>query len=660
MGLFILSFRPDEEIREYLKGVLYMNYNQIAKDILTNVGGSGNVKGLTHCFTRLRFQLKDSKKANKETIEHLEGVISVVESGGQFQVVLGTKVNQVYDAIIPMISIDETTEISEEKVSIWNRILIAVSAMFTPMVPAIAASGLLKGFLTIAKIMAAKQGVDITVNQTYTLIMAGTDALFYFMPVILAYTSAKVFKANEFIAMALGGTMCYPSVVALMTGKDVVSMFGVTITKASYASSVIPIIIGVFILSYVQKFLEKVIPEILKIILVPGLSLLVMLPATFMVFGPIGIYIGNAITFVYTGMMNLSPAICGAFIGGMWCVFVIFGAHRALLPIGINDVAQFGHQNLLAFAGAANFSQGGAALGVMLKTKNKDLKTVAASAAISASVCGITEPAIYGCNLRLKRPMIYAIICGAIGGAIMGVGGVYGDSFANNGILTFATYAAFGMKPFVYYLVGVGVSFFGAMILTYLFGFDEMGDKKKKTEATEAARTTESNTTAENKNYELDPSEADLFLSSPIEGEAVSMTKVNDEVFSSMALGNGIAIIPEKGEVVAPEDCTVTLIYPTLHALGLMLDNGVEMIIHVGINTVQLEGKHFKKFVEEGSHIKKGTKILSFDIDALKKEGYDTIVPIIVSNTPAFQQVSGITGKGATLEKSVIAIKKNQ
>ena len=653
MGLFILSFRPDEEIRKYLKGELYMNYNQIAKDILTNVGGSGNVKGLTHCFTRLRFQLKDSKKANKETIEHLEGVISVVESGGQFQVVLGTKVNQVYDAIIPMISIDETTEISEEKVSIWNRILIAVSAMFTPMVPAIAASGLLKGFLTIAKIMAAKQGVDITVNQTYTLIMAGTDALFYFMPVILAYTSAKVFKANEFIAMALGGTMCYPSVVALMTGKDVVSMFGVTITKASYASSVIPIIIGVFILSYVQKFLEKVIPEILKIILVPGLSLLVMLPATFMVFGPIGIYIGNAITFVYTGMMNLSPAICGAFIGGMWCVFVIFGAHRALLPIGINDVAQFGHQNLLAFAGAANFSQGGAALGVMLKTKNKDLKTVAASAAISASVCGITEPAIYGCNLRLKRPMIYAIICGAIGGAIMGVGGVYGDSFANNGILTFATYAAFGMKPFVYYLVGVGVSFFGAMILTYLFGFDEMGDKKKKTEATPDVRTT-------TKNLELDPSEADLFISSPIEGEAVSMTKVNDEVFSSMALGNGIAIIPEKGEVVAPEDCTVTLIYPTLHALGLMLDNGVEMIIHVGINTVQLEGKHFKKFVEEGSHIKKGTKILSFDIDALKKEGYDTIVPIIVSNTSVFQQVSGITGKGATLEKSVIAIKKNQ
>ena len=631
-----------------------MNYNQIAKDIITNVGGSENIKGLTHCFTRLRFELRDSKKAKREVIEHLEGVISVVESGGQFQVVLGTKVTKVYEAIVPMVSLEENTaDGSEEKGSVWNRILIAISSMFTPMVPAIAASGLLKGLLTIARITASKHGMDITVNQTYILIMAATDALFYFMPIILAYTSAKVFKANEFIAMALGGTMCYPAVVSLMTGQDAVSMFGIAITKASYASSVIPIIIGVFILAYIQKFLEKIIPEVLKIILVPGISLLVMIPATFMVFGPIGIYIGNGINFIYTGMMNLSPALCGAFVGGMWCVFVIFGAHRALLPIGINDVAQFGHQNLLAFAGAANFSQGGAALGVMLKTKSKDLKTVAASAAISASVCGITEPAIYGCNLRLKKPMIYAIICGAIGGAIMGVGGVYGDSFANNGVLTFATYAAFGMKTFIYYLIGVAVSFFGAMGLTYLFGFDDINGK--------TGRVSGSNEEAAETQDVLNiTSGADILIGSPVEGTAVPMTSVNDEVFSSMALGNGIAIVPEKGEVAAPEDCTVTLVYPTLHALGLMLDSGAEMIIHVGINTVQLEGKHFEKHVEEGAHVSKGTRLLSFDIEALEKEGYDTVIPIIISNTAAFREVTGITGSGASLEKPVIAIKNNQ
>ncbi|MBE7722179.1 beta-glucoside-specific PTS transporter subunit IIABC [Lacrimispora indolis] len=638
-----------------------MNYNQIAKDIIENVGGSENIRGLTHCFTRLRFQLKDSKKAKKEIIEHLEGVISVVESGGQFQVVLGTKVTKVYEALLPMVSLEEDTGSSEEKGSIGNRILIAISSMFTPMVPAIAASGLLKGLLTIARITASNHGMDITVNQTYILIMAATDALFYFMPIILAYTSAKVFKANEFIAMALGGTMCYPAVVSLMTGKDAVSMFGIAITKASYASSVIPIIIGVFILAYIQKFLEKIIPEVLKIILVPGISLLIMIPATFMVFGPIGIYIGNAINFIYTGMMNLSPALCGAFVGGMWCVFVIFGAHRALLPIGINDVAQFGHQNLLAFAGAANFSQGGAALGVMLKTKSKDLKTVAASAAISASVCGITEPAIYGCNLRLKRPMIYAIICGAIGGAIMGVGGVYGDSFANNGVLTFATYAAFGMKTFIYYLVGVGVSFFGAMALTFLFGFDDITAKAGQASGSgKASSGAAAEEMAESQDVLEITSSADILISSPVEGLAVPMTSVNDEVFSSMALGNGIAIVPEKGEVVAPEDCTVTLVYPTLHALGLMLDNGAEMIIHVGINTVRLEGKHFEKFAEEGAHVKKGTRLLTFDLDALKKEGFDTVVPIIISNTAAFREVTGITGAGASVEKPVIAIKNNQ
>ncbi len=630
-----------------------MNYNQIAKDIITNVGGSDNIRGLTHCFTRLRFELRDTKKAKKEVIEHLEGVISVVESGGQFQVVLGTKVTKVYEAILPMISLEENTAGSEEKGSVWNRILIAISSMFTPMVPAIAASGLLKGLLTIARITASNHGMDITVNQTYILIMAATDALFYFMPIILAYTSAKVFKANEFIAMALGGTMCYPAVVSLMTGSEAVSMFGIAITKASYASSVIPIIIGVFILAYIQKFLEKIIPEVLKIILVPGISLLVMIPATFMVFGPIGIYIGNGINFIYTGMMNLSPALCGAFVGGMWCVFVIFGAHRALLPIGINDVAQFGHQNLLAFAGAANFSQGGAALGVMLKTKSKDLKTVAASAAISASVCGITEPAIYGCNLRLKKPMIYAIICGAIGGAIMGVGGVYGDSFANNGVLTFATYAAFGMKTFIYYLIGVAVSFFGAMGLTFLFGFDDISGKGERVSGSDEG-------SAGSQDVLGITSGADILISSPVEGTAVPMTSVSDEVFSSMALGNGVAIVPEKGEVVAPEDCTVTLVYPTLHALGLMLDSGAEMIIHVGINTVQLEGKHFKKHVEEGAHVTKGTRLISFDLDALKKEGYDTVVPIIISNTAAFGEVTGITGSGASLQKPVIAIKNNQ
>ena len=458
-----------------------MDYENIAGNILDYVGGSENVKSLTHCFTRLRLELTNPGQADQEAIRRLEGVIGVVESGGQLQVVMGTKVSAVYEAMQRVMGRENTAgreetagraSQSEPRRRLFlNRILIAVSAMFTPMVPAIAASGLLKGLLTIARITASGRGVDITGNQTYVILMAATDAIFYFMPLILAYTSAKVFKANEFVAMALGGTMCYPAILTLMTGEEQVRMFGLAITKANYPSSVIPIIIGVFILAVLERVLNRVIPEVLKIILVPGISLLLMVPAIYMVFGPIGIYIGNAISYLYTGMMNISPTVCGAFIGGMWCVFVIFGA---LIPIGIQDVARFGRQNLLAFAGAANFSQGGAALGVMLRTGDRDLKAIAASAALSATVCGITEPAIYGCNLRLKRPMIYAIMCGAAGGAVMGFGGVYGDAFANNGVLTLATYAAFGMRKFLYYLVGIGISFFGSALLTWGLGFEDL------------------------------------------------------------------------------------------------------------------------------------------------------------------------------------------
>lgn len=370
---------------------------------------------------------------------------------------------------------------------------------------------------------------------------------------------------------------------------------------------------------------------------------MIMVPAIFMVFGPIGIYIGNIINFLYSGMMGFSAILCGAFIGGMWCVFVIFGAHRALLPIGINDVALFGRQNLLAFAGAANFSQGGSALGVMLKTKNKNLKTVSASAMISAVICGITEPAIYGCNLRLKKPMVCAVICGALGGAIMGAGGVYGDAFANNGVLTLATYAAFGLKKFIFYLIGVGVAFFGAAILTFLVGFDDIIDNKK--EAEDESKFTE---------------EADIIIASPIEGITMPLNQVADQVFSSGALGKGVAVIPSAGEVVAPDDCTISSIYPTLHALGLTLDNGVEMIIHIGMDTVNLQGKYFKKFVEEGQHVTKGTKLISFDLEEIKKEGYDVVTPVIISNSADYIRISGLVGKKADINEAVIAVQKNK
>lgn len=597
-----------------------MDYQAIAKEILKDVGGKDNIVDVTHCYTRLRFILKDTKQANKEALLQTEGVISVVESGGQYQVVLGNKVAHVYNALEPLLAQQLTTKTStKEKNSLGNRILNTVVAIFTPVVPAIAASGMLKGILAIAVMVANNfYQVDLKPLNTYIILSAASDALFYFMPVILGYSAAKVFKTNEYIAMVIGATLCYPTIVSLMTEESAVTLFGLHVTKANYVSTVIPIILAIFILAYVQRFLEKVIPEVLKIIMVPTLSLLLMIPATLLLFGPIGIYLGDGVNWLYYYIMNLSPILLGGFIGGIWCVLVIFGAHRGLVPIGINDVARTGRQNLLAFAGAANFSQAGAAFGVFVRTKNKDLKAVAASATVTA-LFGITEPAIYGANLRLKKPMIYAVASGAAGGALMGWGGSYGTAFANQGLLTIPVYAEAGTKAFICYLLGCGIAFFGAFLLTIFLGFNDLPlDESRQ----EPGLKTEAGTVKEKQR-----------IQAPLQGQLVSLDQINDEVFASQQMGKTLAIYPIEEQIVSPENGQVTALYPTHHAIGLKLDNGAEILLHIGINTVELKGRGFETFVKVGERVRLGQKLLSFDKQIIQAAGYDPTVLVIVTNT---------------------------
>lgn len=597
-----------------------MDYQAIAKEILKDVGGKDNIVDVTHCYTRLRFILKDTKQANKEALLQTEGVISVVESGGQYQVVLGNKVAHVYNALEPLLAQQLTTKTStKEKNSLGNRILNTVAAIFTPVVPAIAASGMLKGILAIAVMVANNfYQVDLKPLNTYIILSAASDALFYFMPVILGYSAAKVFKTNEYIAMVIGATLCYPTIVSLMTEESAVTLFGLHVTKANYVSTVIPIILAIFMLAYVQRFLEKVIPEVLKIIMVPTLSLLLMIPATLLLFGPIGIYLGDGVNWLYYYIMNLSPILLGGFIGGIWCVLVIFGAHRGLVPIGINDVARTGRQNLLAFAGAANFSQAGAAFGVFVRTKNKELKAVAASATVTA-LFGITEPAIYGANLRLKKPMIYAVASGAAGGALMGWGGSYGTAFANQGLLTIPVYAEAGTKAFICYLLGCGIAFFGAFLLTIFLGFNDLPlDESRQ----EPGLKTEAGTVKEKQR-----------IQAPVQGQLVSLDQINDEVFASQQMGKTLAIYPTEEQIVSPGNGQVTALYPTHHAIGLKLDNGAEILLHIGINTVELKGRGFETFVKVGERVRLGQKLLSFDKQIIQAAGYDPTVLVIVTNT---------------------------
>lgn len=481
---------------------------------------------------------------------------------------------------------------------------------------------MLKGILAIAVMVANNfYQVDLKPLNTYIILSAASDALFYFMPVILGYSAAKVFKTNEYIAMVIGATLCYPTIVSLMTEESAVTLFGLHVTKANYVSTVIPIILAIFILAYVQRFLEKVIPEVLKIIMVPTLSLLLMIPATLLLFGPIGIYLGDGVNWLYYYIMNLSPILLGGFIGGIWCVLVIFGAHRGLVPIGINDVARTGRQNLLAFAGAANFSQAGAAFGVFVRTKNKDLKAVAASATVTA-LFGITEPAIYGgANLRLKKPMIYAVASGAAGGgALMGWGGgSYGTAFANQGLLTIPVYAEAGTKAFICYLLGCGIAFFGAFLLTIFLGFNDLPlDESRQ----EPGLKTEAGTVKEKQR-----------IQAPVQGQLVSLDQINDEVFASQQMGKTLAIYPTEEQIVSPGNGQVTALYPTHHAIGLKLDNGAEILLHIGVNTVELKGRGFEAFVKAGERVRLGQKLLSFDKQIIQAAGYDPTVLVIVTNT---------------------------
>lgn len=622
-----------------------MDYKTVAANILKNVGGAENVTDLTHCFTRLRFVLKNEELANKAVIEKLEGVIQVVVAGGQFQVVIGTKVNKVYDEILPMVNLSGE-KVEAEKGSIWNSILQGISKIFTPLVPAIAASGLIKGLLAIA----SRMGWVADTNSTYILLNTASNVIFYFMPVFLAYTTAKTMKCNKINAMVLGAFLCHPVIDALIQDVSNPSTIfrlpvikkaftiGESVKVFSYVESVIPIILTVIALSYLEKMLKKIIPDMLEIVLVPGLSLIIMLPVMLVVLGPVGIYVGYAIQWLYQTLYSFSPILGGTIVGGLWGVCVIFGAHRALLPIGLNDVALTGTNTLMCFAGSANFAQAGAALGIALKTKNKDMKQVAIAATIPAFLVGITEPAIYGCNLRLKKPMVCAVIAGAVGGAIMGIGHAVNTGFANNGILTIMTYYGEGtlFSQFMSYLIGIVVAFVGAAALTYIVGFEDLADDGNEVQTL--------------------PTLKEGSITSPVIGNVMKLTDVKDEVFSSEAMGKGIAVMPTENYVVAPEDCKVSVIFPTKHAIGLTLDNGVELLIHIGMNTVELNGKYFEQHVEVGSRVSKGTKIVSFDKEAIEKEGYDMTIPVVVTNSTEFKNIQTVDSGKVDQDTDVIYV----
>lgn len=660
-----------------------VDYTQLAGEIITNVGGEDNVKSVAHCATRLRLVLKDSAKADKNAVAGLPGVITAVEKAGQFQVVVGNNVPLVYAGLektTNLLSDDRSAaeESSEghKKGNVVSRAvngaIDVVSSIFAPIIGTLCAVGILKGLLQIA----ISAGWLAPTSTTYQILWSAADAFFFFLPLILAVPAARKFGANVYTSMALAGALIYTQVAnvnLLLNGEAVsqplrafqqaggeVSFFGIPVVLQGYTATVIPIILAVYLQSKIEKFASKHIHEAVRNFTVPLLVLVLVLPTALIALGPLGNWLGQSIADVFLVIQGFSPVLTGILFAALWQVLVVFGIHWAMVPIFINNIATTGYDTFKPMVWPAVFGQAGAALGVFLRLKDARPRAIAGSAVI-AGLFGITEPSVYGVNLPRKRAFAIALISAAIGGAIVGGAGARVYGYGLSGILTlplgYGDPLGLG-DTFLALLGGTIVSFVLAAVLTYFFGISKE-ELKKDREAAAAHRAAHEAHTAAGGHTSAAASAAPatalvdadgrggavttltraglLEVNSPMAGTAVTLNEVPDQVFASGAMGAGFAVEPTSGRVVAPVDGTVVAVMP--HAIGLKSDEGVELLIHVGIDTVELKGEHFQGYATQGQHVSRGEALLDADLDAIAAAGYDLTTMVIVTNTAKFAAV---------------------
>lgn len=599
--------------------------SEIAARVLDAVGGKENVKSVVHCATRLRFVLNDEGKADTARLQQDNDVIQVVQSGGQYQVVIGSHVSDVYQELTAMANFGGGDAASNEKKgNIFNQFVDIISSIFTPFLGAMAGAGVLKGFLTLAVTLnwiAPESGV-------YVILFSIADGLFTYLPVLLAFTAANKFKTSPFLAVSLAMALVHPSITALAGAGESISFFGIPVILglSGYTSSVIPIILAVYIQSHVERFFKKIVPSFLQIIAVPLLVFLIMAPLTFVVVGPLGTIIGDWLGSAYNGIYNFSPIVAGAVMGGLWQIFVMFGMHWGFVPIIMLNLGQVGYDTMVPMLLPAVLAQGGAALAVFFLTKSVKLKGLAISSTITA-IFGITEPTVYGVTLPLKKPFIAACISGAIGGAFIGFSNVANYTFGLVSVLSlpgFIPQDTKDMSGMIAAAIGMGGAFILAFILTYILRFDDPVEETAivKPEAPIATKTKER-----------------MVLVSPLEGKVVPLAEVPDQVFASGVLGKGVAVEPSVGKLFAPADGTITTLFPTGHAVGLTTTDGAEILMHIGMDTVSLDVEGFEAAIKQGDTVKKGDLLVSFDIEKIKAAGLPVITPVVVTNTNEYLDV---------------------
>mgnify|MGYP001024590452 FL=1 len=618
-------------------------YEELAKAIVRNVGGKENVSSLTHCITRLRFKLKDEGKAKDDVLKAMDGVVTVMKSGGQYQVVIGNHVPEVYADVMPLLGMEEGAADQGEapKGNLFNRAIDVISGIFQPILGIMAACGMVKGLNALFVAI----GLYTDAGGGYLVLNAIGDGLFTFMPLFLGYTAAKKFNLKPMIGLVIGAIMCYPTVQSsalsqggealytLFTGTMFESVvytefFGIPMIAMDYTGTVIPVIFVVYFASKCDKFFSRYIPDLVKFFFVPMLTLLVAIPAGFLLIGPLASFGSAVVARTVIAIRDFSPLLAGAIVGLTWQILVIFGLHWGFIPVYINNIMTNGYDNVMMPFFACTFATSAVVLAIFFKTKNKQLKEMALPNFISG-IFGVTEPAIYGILLPLKKPFIISCIAGGIGGGFYGAFNFRKFMMGGMGIFEFPAMIEpdGSMGNLIVAITGVLLTMAIAFVATIIFYKETTGEEKTET--------AESNEKEENTSAILKRVE----IGSPVKGKALKLSSIRDDAFASGVLGKGAAVLPEEGKVFAPADGEVTALFPTMHAIGIKTDEGAEILIHIGLDTVQLNGEGFEAAVSCGDRVKKGQLMIKFDKEWIEGKGYCLETPVIITNSDDFLDI---------------------
>ena len=619
------------------------DFKKLASSVVDAVGGVGNVTNLTHCMTRLRFILKDEAKASDETVKNIPGVMGLVKQGGQYQIIIGNNVAAAYKEILALgVDGGATVDASEQPKQKWTlkrvgmTILDAIIGTMTPLIPAIIGGSMVK----LLAMLLLMTGVVGETNSTYVLLNTIGDAAFFFLPILVAVSASKKFGTNTYLAVAIAGLMVHPVFMDLMAKAaegQAVTLAMLPITSVKYTYTIIPAIVMSWLLRYIEAGVDRITPLVTKNFLKPMLILLVGAVIAISIVGPTGVWLGNGISAVVYGIHGKLGWLAVAIVGAIWPLLVMTGMHRVFTPTIVTTIAETGSEAMVMPSEiGANMSLGGVSLAVAFKTKNRELRQTALADASSALIAGITEPALYGVAIRLKRPMIASVITGFIAGAVAGLAGLASHSMAAPGLFTSVQFIDKDNPTSILWIAAVmAISVVVSFALTLILGFEDI-----PVEEDEADMVTP----------------ASVKLMAPMKGAVMGLHDVADEVFSKGLLGKGMAIEPVDGKVVSPIAGTVTTVFPTKHAIGLTDDHGMEVLIHVGLDTVSLNGEPFEALVAAGDRVEVGTELLQADLDAIKAAGLPTTTVVVITNTDEFKDVTPVEPGNVSFKDHVMEV----